>query len=211
MEPVRFHTAGRKQPILLGKDSSGNKLPGGPYSVPQLVAVLATAVLLIATRQIWAAGQSGLAFAIITVVLCCLAGFAVGRHDFAGRNPFVIGLGVGRAWSGGVGAPEGHVGTRSLKRTDRKPLSRRRWVMHTAIGQTMPEEAATPQPSPAPPQPVSPHPAETNQHLISTPPRVPNPLPVSTADQPLNHTATSSSLEQFLAAAERTHHAPRDH
>lgn len=206
MGPVRFHTAGRKQPILLGKDSSGNRLPGGPYTVPQLVAVMVTAVVLIVSRQVWAAGQSGLFFAIVTAALCVAVGVIVGRHDFAGQNPFIIGLGVGRAWGEGMGAPAGHVGTTTLKRSDRKSPSRHRWIMHTATGEAASEVPDAPQHSEeAPPLPVSPHPTEPNQHLIRTPPRAPNP-PVSSART--NRPATS--LEQFLAAAERTHHASRD-
>ena len=33
MTTIRWHTEGRRQPVLIGKDASGRRIPGGPYVV----------------------------------------------------------------------------------------------------------------------------------------------------------------------------------
>ena len=35
---IQWHTEARQQPRIIGKDSSGRKIPGGPYTIYQAVS-----------------------------------------------------------------------------------------------------------------------------------------------------------------------------
>lgn len=111
---VRYHTAGRRQPMLIGKDAAGRRLPGGPYTVYQVLAVAAVAAVLWNTRPIWAAGLTALSALLVIGAAAIGAGFLTGRLDFSGRNPFWILLSLLGALRALAGARPGRVGGRSL-------------------------------------------------------------------------------------------------
>lgn len=52
-EVVRWYTAGWRIPTLIGKTARGERLPGGPYTVAQLVGAVAMAAGCIVTAPLW--------------------------------------------------------------------------------------------------------------------------------------------------------------
>lgn len=87
---VRYHTAGRRQPMLIGKDASGRRLPGGPYTVYQILAVVIVATTMWQTTAIWAPRMTSLSTLLVIGAATLGAGLLTGRVDFSGRNPLWI-------------------------------------------------------------------------------------------------------------------------
>lgn len=126
---VRWHTQGRRQPVLVGKDISGRKIPGGPYIVWQ-AAALPVAPLMWVTRQQWASGMTGLA---MYFTITCVTGavfWLIGRIDFADRNPVVAGAAAVSSLLNAATAHSGHIRGSRLRVTT-KPRRHRAHVMHT--------------------------------------------------------------------------------
>ena len=194
---VRWHTEGRRQPTLIGKDASGHKIPGGPYIVWQLFA-LPVAPLMWNTRFSWAGGLSGLAMLLVIAATTGGAFYLIGRLDFAGRNPLLAANATTAAVLLAVTARTGRLGGVRVH-PSRPPRRRPRPapVWHTRTAATHPSATRPPssvQPCGAPadaPVAGSPRP--------SAPPSVvhPHPSGASAAEQP----ARMSPLEAFMAAA----------
>ena len=87
---VRYHTAGRRQPMLIGKDASGRRLPGGPYTIYQVVAVVVVATGMWHTTSLWATQMTSISALLIIGAAAVGAGYLVGRLDLSGRNPLLI-------------------------------------------------------------------------------------------------------------------------
>ena len=104
---VRYHTSARRQPSLIGKDSSGKRIPGGPYTVYQPILLVATAALLWSSKGLWSTSLMQAVIGTATVALA--VGWISGRIDFSGRNPFLLGAGVLNAWASNVSAPQGKI------------------------------------------------------------------------------------------------------
>lgn len=85
-----WYTKGRRIPTLIGKDVSGRRIPGGPYTGFQAVTAGVVPAALWWTREFWAANLTGLA--MITVIACLTVGAVklVGKVDFASRNPLLL-------------------------------------------------------------------------------------------------------------------------
>ncbi|MFB8441249.1 hypothetical protein ACFC7A_19605 [Streptomyces niveus] len=90
-EPVgRCYTKARRAPLVHGviRDVNGGRglrLPGGPYTLTQLAAIVATVALLILSRPLW--GGHGLADAVVLVALPFAAAFLLRQMHVDGRNP----------------------------------------------------------------------------------------------------------------------------
>lgn len=104
---VRYHTYARRQPSLIGKDSSGKRIPGGPYTVYQPILLVATAAVLWISKDLWS--TSLMQALIVTACLALAVGWISGRIDFSGRNPFLLGAGVLNAWASNLSAPQGKI------------------------------------------------------------------------------------------------------
>lgn len=99
----RFHTEGRRQPLLIGKDASGRKIPGGPYVIWQALALLVPP-LMWNTQWLWA-GDIGPLPVVICILAVTLAVFyLLGRIDFGRRNPVWFVWALLTAWGGAVRA-----------------------------------------------------------------------------------------------------------
>ena len=85
-----WHTKGRRIPTLIGKDVSGRRIPGGPYTGLQAVTAAAVPALLWSTRSLWAAEMAGLAMFAVLVGVTVGAVKLVGKVDFASRNPLLL-------------------------------------------------------------------------------------------------------------------------
>lgn len=95
-EVVKYFTRARKFPMLLGRMPDGTKIPGGPYTVQQLLAAIA-----VLTGGSLSMGWWGIFGGIGNVVLLLGAAFGavfvVGRIPLHGRNPFYAVAGLYRA------------------------------------------------------------------------------------------------------------------
>ncbi|MBF6949346.1 hypothetical protein, partial [Acinetobacter baumannii] len=114
MTTVRWHTEGRRQPVLVGKDASGRRIPGGPYVVWQLAA-LPLAPLLWHFRVAWAGGHSSFGALILTGAITAVAFVSIGRVDYAGRNPLLVLSGAVAGLVGAHSAPRGRLGGSVLR------------------------------------------------------------------------------------------------
>jgi hypothetical protein len=59
------YTRARKHPLVIGKLPGGGRIPGGPYTITQIVTMVAVFVLLVSTRDLWAVFGLGNALVII--------------------------------------------------------------------------------------------------------------------------------------------------
>jgi hypothetical protein len=89
---AKWFTSARKFPQLIGRTPDGTQLPGGPYTITQLVVGGVVALLLWNTTGLWA--RFGLAGNIIVgPALVIGAVFAAGKIPFEMRSPVVVGSG----------------------------------------------------------------------------------------------------------------------
>ena len=85
-----WYTKGRRIPTLIGKDVSGRRIPGGPYTGLQAITAAAVPALLWSTRSLWAAEMAGLAMFAVLAGVTVAAVKLVGKVDFASRNPLLL-------------------------------------------------------------------------------------------------------------------------
>lgn len=206
---VRWHTEGRRQPTLIGKDASGRRIPGGPYIVWQLLA-LPVAPLMWSTRFSWAGDLSGLAMLVVIAAATGTAFYLIGRLDFAGRNPMLAAAAFAAAVLLALTARSGKLSGNRVRR-GRPPTGRRArpapvWHTHPATAAPAAAEAT----NPTSVQPVatadstarSTPPADQVVHSLTPPPRpAVHPTPPVAEDQPIR----MSPLEAFMAAAGKVH------
>lgn len=86
----RCYTKARRAPLVHGviRDVNGGRgirLPGGPYTLTQLAAIVGTFVVLILTRDLW--GGHGVLDAVLLLGLPFGAAFALRHLHIDGRNP----------------------------------------------------------------------------------------------------------------------------
>lgn len=81
MSEARWYTSARRFPQLIGRTPDGSKLPGGPYTILQLVAAAVTVFVLWHTAWAWAR------FGFISNLLVA-AGLLFGSVWLAGRLPY---------------------------------------------------------------------------------------------------------------------------
>lgn len=85
-----WYTKGRRIPTLIGKDVSGRRIPGGPYTGLQAVTAAVVPAVLWWTRGLWAADMAGLAMVAVIIGAAVAAVKLVGKVDFASRNPVLL-------------------------------------------------------------------------------------------------------------------------
>ena len=202
MTTVRWHTEGRRQPVLIGKDASGRRIPGGPYVVWQLAA-LPLAPLLWHFRVAWAGGHSSFGALILTGAVTALVFVAIGRVDYAGRNPLLVLSGAIAGLVGAHRAPRGRLGGAVLRAPAAR--SRRRRPAPALYGhQLEPSPAAAVQPE------VQAEPTASVQTEPARPPAEPATAGLTTTHSTSDSTsgpalpalpARLSPLESFLSAA----------
>lgn len=95
-ETVKYYTRARKFPQLLGRMPDGTKIPGGPYTVQQLLAAIAILVIGGMTIDTWGVfGTFGNAAVLFGAAFGAV--FVIGRLPMNGRNPFFALIGLYRA------------------------------------------------------------------------------------------------------------------
>lgn len=201
-----FHTEGRRQPMLIGKDASGKKIWGGPYSVWQLLGLIVVVPLTWSTQSMWGAQWTMLGRLLVTAAVGAATVYGIGRINFAGRNPFLMAAGVTSGLIGTLTAPAGRLNGRPI--TTAKPRRRhpthqpRHTLVRVRVTPLLALEAG-PSATPTthnPDDAGGPTPRATGTVVdpptpdTTTPPATVPPTPTPTRQSP---------LEAFLAAAPR--------
>lgn len=101
-ETVKYYTKARKFPQLLGRFPDGTKIPGGPYTVQQLLAGIGIIALGSMTMGIWGF-LGGMGDILLLFGVAIFAMFMIGRLPMNGRNPFYAVIGFYKA----LAAPRG--------------------------------------------------------------------------------------------------------
>lgn len=96
MVEAKWFTGARKFPQLIGRTPDGGKLPGGPYTITQVVVAVVGAVVLGNTVGFWARFSFVGNLVVGPGVLIALV-WAIGKIPFDKRNPAVVGAGWLRA------------------------------------------------------------------------------------------------------------------
>ncbi|MFF0629769.1 hypothetical protein [Streptomyces sp. NPDC004296] len=108
VEPLvgRCYTKARRHQNVVGRWPGGGRIPGGPYTWPQIVVAVAALGLLVVTRGVWA--HHGLVDLVPLVGVPGALALGVRRISVDGRTPFAVAGGaLGLAISGGRGRIEG--------------------------------------------------------------------------------------------------------
>lgn len=211
METVRYHTEGRRQPMLIGKDSAGHKIWGGPYTVYQLLGLLLVPALA-STRSVWGPALTPLAAGVTIAGLTALTVWGLGLVDFT-RNPFHAATSMASLLRSAAGGPDRRL-TRGTVIRGTVTQGRAHTVLLAGADHPPRADQPTPggqKPNPAPLPGATPAAAHL---LLSNPPRpapppgsVPGPTPARPPAPPASQVApmtVRSPLDQFLEAATRS-------
>ncbi|MCM2430887.1 conjugal transfer protein [Streptomyces sp. RKAG337] len=79
------YTRARKHPLVIGKLPGAGRLPGGPYTITQIVTMVATFLLLVITRQLWA--HFGVMDALVMIALPWGLAWVLRYARMDGRDP----------------------------------------------------------------------------------------------------------------------------
>ncbi|MFE4019282.1 hypothetical protein ACFXPZ_17995 [Streptomyces sp. NPDC059101] len=102
----RCYTRARRHQNVVGRWPGGGRIPGGPYTWPQIVVAVAALGLLVATRSVWA--HHGLVDLVPLIGVPGALALGVRRISVDGRNPFAVAASaLGLAVVGGRGRIEG--------------------------------------------------------------------------------------------------------
>ncbi|MFJ2774701.1 hypothetical protein [Streptomyces sp. NPDC087300] len=107
----RCYTKARRHPLVIGRFPGGGRLWGGPYTIPQLVVLVGSFVVLILFQPVWAHFGWVLNIVIAVGVPFALS-FAVRRVSVDGRNPLAV---AGSVLGVLAGPAQGRLGGRPLK------------------------------------------------------------------------------------------------
>lgn len=83
-EVARFYTRARKFPKLIGRLHDGTRIPGGPYTISQLVTLVVLTTGAMLTRGIW--GSAVLFDLIVSLTVGIGGAFALGLLPSQQRN-----------------------------------------------------------------------------------------------------------------------------
>jgi hypothetical protein len=88
----RSYTRARRSPLVIGKLPGAGRLPGGPYTITQIVTMVVVFVVLITTKAIWAYFGPGDVLILIVVPWGLAFGLRYARLD--DRDPARALLGI---------------------------------------------------------------------------------------------------------------------
>lgn len=98
-QTVWYYTKARRQLPYIGTDSSGAKIPGGPYTILQPIAAILVGGLAWFTRPIWAADMSWVVSLVAVAAVAMSAGYFSGMIDVTEQNPLYAVIGAVRRLS----------------------------------------------------------------------------------------------------------------
>ena len=182
VELVRWYTRARRFPQLIARTPDGTKLPGGPYSIHQVVAAGVLLVVGFNTMGMWA--RFGFMTNVVVLLgVTWLVVYGIGRIPLGARNPISVATGVVQAITA---SGSGRYAGRPV-RLPRPTRVQQRVLIPTTTAAWPAAPQVSDQPRPRPdPQPI---PAAS-----SPPPRKPQPVAVG-APAP-----TLTAVQQLLAA-----------
>lgn len=96
-EPVLWPREGRRQPTMIGRDAAGRPLPGGPYTSYQLIALVTVIALGWNTRGWWGSDMSVISHVVFILAAAVVAAYFAGQIDFLQYNPLVAFAGISRS------------------------------------------------------------------------------------------------------------------
>ncbi|MFF4344717.1 hypothetical protein ACFY00_32955 [Kitasatospora sp. NPDC001540] len=135
----RSYTRARRSPLVIGKLPGAGRLPGGPYTITQVVTMVLVFVVLITTKALWAHFGPGNVLVMVAVPWGLAFALRYARMD--GRDPARALLGVFT-----------YASTPRAGRLAGRPVRLRRpALLDTRITLTPQAPAAALQPSPARP------------------------------------------------------------
>lgn len=153
-EPARFFTRARRIPILVGRLPDGRALPGGPYTLVQVLSGAGAGLVLAKSTPLWAhfGGLLNVVFAGCVVVGVI---WGTGKLPSSGRNPFTWVLDAVALYS----VPrQGSMRGRAMRVSRPRLVRHRLVVMHQHAQTVVPVHAETPVPAdvtePVPPAAV---------------------------------------------------------
>ena len=79
------YTRARRHPLVIGKLPGAGRLPGGPYTITQIVTMVGTFLLLVITRQLWA--HFGALDALVMVIVPWGLAWVLRYARLDGRDP----------------------------------------------------------------------------------------------------------------------------
>lgn len=88
----KFYTSARKVQQLLGTLPDGRRIPGGPYTLTQVLAGLTAGVLAMVLRPLWSQGV--LSDTVIIVLVVAGVGYLAGKIPRTRRSPITLINGV---------------------------------------------------------------------------------------------------------------------
>ena len=141
VQMIRWYTRARRFPQLVGKFPDGRRLPGGPYTITQVILGAGLVVGGLSTRGFWG-GRGMIADLFLLSVITGGLVFAAGKIPLGGRNPAAAAAGMVAAI---VAPTHGRVAGRPVRL---RPPTRLRH--HVTIWDSPPPVQPTPQPAVAP-------------------------------------------------------------
>lgn len=94
-EVARFYTRARKFPKLIGRLHDGTRIPGGPYTMSQVIALVVLTTGAMLTRGLW--GTSVLFDLIVSLAVGIGGAFLLGLLPSQQRNLLSLASGLARA------------------------------------------------------------------------------------------------------------------
>lgn len=195
VEAARFYTRSRRIKQMIGTAPGGDKIPGGPYTIAQVIFGLIAAMLALMTRGLWSTGSVLLDLPLALMVTWAAA-WASGKIPARQRNL----LSEGQSILTAIRAPQiGRV-------AGRQPVIAR---PHAVVGQPVIARAAT-----SPAKPLLAETPAVKRTRTSSPPRVVpaavTSAPVHTASPPrvppprdVEKTSSSTPLSPALSGVQR--------
>lgn len=165
------YTKARRFPLVIGKLPGGGRIPGGPYSLHQVGAMVVSAIVLKQTSAIWA--HFGPLNLVVFVAVPYGLAFALRHARIDGRSPVWAAVG----WLSYLSAPRGG----RLRGRPLRPVRTQRQTGRFRFGQVPPDaaRASVPVRPPVPARsstPVAAPPARPQQYR-TPPPAPPRPHP----------------------------------
>lgn len=190
MTAIRYHTEGRRQPQIIGKDSSGKKLPGGPYTIYQVLGFVCVPALMIWLMPIWAGALAPVVAWLVIIPAATITGvWLLGIPDLS-RNPL---------FTAASGAALLMTPSRRMWKIDRVPAER---VLRTVHERPQMEEELGEEQGPPTEFRCKPEVSEPETlNLAADPVQPPTPDTVAAAPE---EQQVLSPLQSFLAAAGRS-------
>jgi hypothetical protein len=137
-EPTRLighcYTKARRFPLVIGKLPGGGRIPGGPYSLHQIGAMVVAAIVLKQTSAIWA--HFGLLNLVVFVAVPYGLAFALRHARIDKRSPIWAAVG----WLSYLSAPRGG----RLRGRPLRPARTRRQAGRFRFGQVPPDLGRAP-------------------------------------------------------------------